>query len=94
MRTIPPKIFAFSRHWRARRRLQQPAPLDWRPVASLQGTTGYARFREWLLVLNACNIPHQTVQMNGREYIYVPALFENIALMELGEFLYARTPHQ
>ena len=85
MRTIPPRIFAFSRYWRVRRR-PSSLPLDWRPVASLQGTAGYARFREWLLVLNACSIPHQTVQMNGRDYIYVPALFENIALMELGDF--------
>ena len=85
MRTQP-RAFAFSRYWRLRRR-PNSLPLDWRPVASTQGTTRYTRFREWLLVLNACGIPHQTIQMSGREYIYVPALLENKALIELGAFV-------
>ena len=90
MRTTTPRVFVFSRYWRLRRR-PNSLPLDWRPVASTQGTTRYTRFREWLLVLNACGIPHQTIQMNGREYIYVPALLENIALNELGAFLQEST---
>ena len=85
MRTQP-RAFAFSRYWRLRRR-PNSLPLDWRPVASTQGTTRYTRFREWLLVLNACGIPHQTIQLSGREYIYVPALLENNALIELGAFV-------
>ncbi len=85
MRITTPKIFVFSRHWRIRRR-PNSLPLNWRPVACLQGTTGYSRFRDWLLVLNACSIPHQTIQLNGREYIYVPALFEKMAFRELGDF--------
>ena len=86
MRTTIPRVFTFSRYWRLRRR-PNSLPLDWRPVASTQGTTRYTRFREWLLVLNACGIPHQTIQMGGREYIYVPALLENIARGELGAFV-------
>lgn len=86
MRTATPRIFVFSRYWRMRRR-PNSLPLHWRPVASTQGTTRYARFRELLLVLNACGIPHQTIQMDGREYIYVPALLENMALGELGAFV-------
>ena len=86
MRTTTPRVFVFSRYWRLRRR-PNSLPLDWRPVASTQGTTRYTRFRDWLLVLNACGIPHQTIQLNGREYIYVPALLENIALNELGAFV-------
>ena len=85
MRTPTPKVFAFSRYWRIRRR-PNSLPLGWRPVAGSQGYTRYTSFREWLLVLNACGIPHQTAQMGGREYIYVPALYENIALTELGAF--------
>ena len=90
MRTTIPRIFAFARYWRLRRR-PNSLPLDWRPVASTQGTTRYTRFREWLLVLNACGIPHQTIQLSGREYIYVPALLENIALNELGAFVQEST---
>ena len=86
MRTATPRVFAFSRYWRVRRR-PNSLPLDWRPVASTQGTTRYTRFRELLLVLNACGIPHQTIQMDGREYIYVPALLENMAHGELGAFV-------
>ena len=86
MRTITPRVFVFSRYWRLRRR-PNSLPLNWRPVASSQGTTRYTRFRELLLVLNACGIPHQTIQMSGREYIYVPALLENVALNELGAFV-------
>ena len=89
MRTPTPKVFAFSRYWRIRRR-PNSLPLGWRPVAGSQGYTRYTSFREWLLVLNACGIPHQTAQMGGREYIYVPALYENIALtaMLLGSQLF------
>ena len=90
MRTTVPRVFVFSRYWRLRRR-PNSLPLDWRPVASTQGTTRYTRFREWLLVLNACGIPHQTIQMSGREYIYVPALLENIAQNELGAFVQEST---
>ena len=85
MRITTPRLFAFSRYWRIRRR-PNSLPLDWRPIASLQGTAGYSRFRDWLLVLNACSIPHQTVSLSGKEYIYVPALFESIAISELGDF--------
>lgn len=85
MTATTPKVFAFSRYWRIRRR-PNSLPLGWRPVAWSQGTTRYTHFREWLLVLNACGIPHQTVQLGGRECIYVPPLVENIALSELGAF--------
>lgn len=44
------------------------------------------RFRDGLLVLNACNIPHKTISLSGREQIYVPPLLEDIALAEIAEF--------
>lgn len=68
------------------RRRPNSLPLFWRPVAGKQGNLGYVRFRDWLLVLNACGIPHKTITMFGREYIYVPPLLEALALHELKEF--------
>lgn len=71
--------------WRARRR-PGSLPLFWRAVAGEDGIQGYTRFREWLLVLNACAIPHKVVAIAGREYIYVPPLLEQKARYELEEF--------
>lgn len=85
MRTPPPQLYLNARYWRVRRR-PNSLPFAWRPIASMQGARGYARFRDWLLVLNACRIPHQTVQLGGREYIYVPPLLHQTALTELRDF--------
>lgn len=85
MRTPPPQIYINARYWRVRRR-PNSLPLAWRPIATMRGTRGYARFRDWLLVLNARGIPHQTIQLSGREYIYVPPLLHQTALNELRDF--------
>ena len=85
MRTPPQQLRINARNWRVRRR-PNSLPFAWRPIASMQGVRGYARFRDWLLVLNACRIPHQTVQMSGLEYIYVPPLLQQTALNELRDF--------
>lgn len=76
---------SLSGRWLIRRR-PNSLPQHWRNISQASGADSYVRFRDWLLVLNACNIPHKTVSLSGREQIYVPPLVEGIALAELDAF--------
>ncbi|CAK7057753.1 MAG: hypothetical protein DESF_02464 [Desulfovibrio sp.] len=76
---------ATSGRWLIRKR-PNSLPRYWRNISRSGGADNYTRFRDSLLVLNACNIPHKTISLSGREHIYVPPLLENIALSELTEF--------
>lgn len=71
--------------WTFRRRPRN-LPVSWRNISGPRGGEGYTRRRDWLLVLNACHIPHMLQTLGGREYIYVPALLERAALAELTDF--------
>ena len=71
--------------WLVRRR-PNSLPRYWLNISQASGADSYVRFRDGLLVLNACNIPHKTISLSGREQIYVPPLLEDIALAEIAEF--------
>ncbi|MBO5491366.1 MAG: rhomboid family intramembrane serine protease [Desulfovibrio sp.] len=68
------------------RRRPNSLPLFWRAVADSPERQGYLRFRDQLLVLNACGIPCKTITLGGRAYIYVPPLLEQYARHELNEY--------
>lgn len=58
----------------------------WRRITGNKGLPNNAKGQDWLLVLNAADIPFQICRVGRREHIYVPPLYENLALNELEAF--------
>lgn len=67
------------RLWRRPARL----PFAWRNISGPDGLTGYIQWRDWRLVLDACRIPYQAITVRGRQFVYVPPLYEALALHEI-----------
>ncbi|MDL2315760.1 rhomboid family intramembrane serine protease [Desulfovibrio sp. OttesenSCG-928-A18] len=88
LRIVPPQGAARALHLRAGQRKKLP-PRYWRPLTgALSGRAPVpeSRLNGWLLVLEARRIPHFFQPGGGRPRLYVPALYENIALSEIRAF--------
>lgn len=59
-------------------------PRFWRRVTP--AIDSHARKRDWQLVLNSRNVPFRIRQCGDCEFIYVPPLYEKIALWELAAY--------
>lgn len=70
------------RRYRLRRR-PPVLPAFWRRLTSPKGFTDYLQKREWELLFSARGIPYRFDKFSGREHLYVPPLYEDIARYEL-----------
>lgn len=67
-------------------------PFFWRQVTHGQGIETYMQKRDWILVLNACDIDFRVSSFLGREHIYVPPLLEKRAKKELAAYISENLP--
>lgn len=71
------------RRYRLRRR--SPAvPAFWCRLTPPAGFADYLQKREWELLFSARNIPYRFDKFAGREHLYMPPLYADIARYELG----------
>lgn len=63
-----------------------------RRLTTRGGILSSIQHRDWLLLLNARNLPHTIVMLDGVEHIFVPALVENIARHEMAAFAKENLP--
>ena len=75
----------FAGYWHVQRR-PRPLPSHWRSLTGAEGISSYGQRQEMILVLSACGLPHQLWRFRQKEYIYVPALLEDLARQELQHF--------
>jgi membrane associated rhomboid family serine protease len=70
------------------------APFGWRNIAAALARRGAAeaRINGWLLVCAARRIPHRIIPRGTASPVYVPALYERIALHEIAAFERERPP--
>ena len=81
-------------------RRQAEVPPAWRNIAatlarrslSREGRLTEARINGWLLVCSARKIPHRIIPQGTASLLYVPALYERIALHEITAFERERPP--
>lgn len=62
-------------------------PPFWRRVTSAGDLANPFRRRDWPLTLRARGVEFRISRINGEEYIYVPALLENLARKELAAYI-------
>lgn len=67
-------------------RVSPLAPLYWRRITQTGGIESWLQKRDWTLVLSAVAVPYLICRQGGIEHIYVPPLYEKLALGELELF--------
>lgn len=67
-------------------KFQPKPPRGWRRLTGDGGFHSFAQRRDWMLVLNARSIPFSLAQAEGREHLFIPALYEQIAAQELAAY--------
>lgn len=80
----PAAVRSYQRLRRYRLRRRPPAvPAFWCRLTPPAGFTDYLQKRDWELLFSARNIPYRFDKFAGREHLYTPPLYVDIARYEL-----------